>query len=333
MTKTSTHDITVVGAGVLGLAIAMQLARAGLRVDLWDDPEAGESASSVAAGMLAPLSEAIYDPIAASHRAFLDDAMSRWTGFQQLVPGLELGRSGTILLDGPDPPNLEGFDRAPARTWARFGPAALFAPYEECVADVGLALKAIRATFSEAGGVITARRFVPGDRKTGRAVIFAAGSGCSTLSILAPELSRLKPVKGQIAILKGGPAEGPTVRWPGGYMVPHPNGALVGATMEAGVSDTTVQMQSILALRDEAAAYLPELAGLEVSGRAGVRMQTPDGLPLVGPSRTPGVLVAAGARRNGWLLAPLVSEMIAAYVTGAEPGRWARSLHPGRFEV
>ena len=53
---------------------------------------------------------------------------------------------------------------------------------------------------------------------------------------------------------------------------------------------------------------------------------------LVGFSRAPGVIVAAGARRNGWLLAPLVAHLVTALAAGAEPGRWAARLDPRRFE-
>jgi glycine oxidase len=65
---------------------------------------------------------------------------------------------------------------------------------------------------------------------------------------------------------------------------------------------------------------------------AGVRAATPDGLPLVGPSAAPGVLLAVGARRNGWLLAPLVAKVVAAYVTGRDTGRYAAQFDPRRFE-
>jgi glycine oxidase len=54
-----TPDIVVVGAGVIGLSAAWRLARAGLRVSL-ADPDPGRGSSWVAAGMLAPVSEAHY---------------------------------------------------------------------------------------------------------------------------------------------------------------------------------------------------------------------------------------------------------------------------------
>jgi glycine oxidase len=52
-------DVVIAGGGVIGTAIAWRAARAGLGVTLVD-PERGDAASLVAAGMLAPVSEALF---------------------------------------------------------------------------------------------------------------------------------------------------------------------------------------------------------------------------------------------------------------------------------
>ncbi|WP_411288459.1 FAD-dependent oxidoreductase, partial [Phenylobacterium sp.] len=80
-----------------------------------------------------------------------------------------------------------------------------------------------------------------------------------------------------------------------------------------------------------AARLFPALADAAFTTAAGVRGATPDGLPMVGWSTAPGVLLAVGARRNGWLLAPLVARIVAAQVTGADAGAYAARLEPGRF--
>jgi glycine oxidase len=102
--------------------------------------------------------------------------------------------------------------------------------------------------------------------------------------------------------------------------------------MEQGVADRAVDATRVAALRKAAGALLPELAELDVRAGTGVRAATPDGLPMVGRSAAPGVLLAVGARRNGWLLAPLVARMIAAYVAGDDPGPFAARLDPRRFD-
>src|SRR4051812_50104516 len=54
----STPDLLVIGAGVIGLAIAWRAARRGLRPLVLDAGEPGGGATGVAAGMLAPVTEA-----------------------------------------------------------------------------------------------------------------------------------------------------------------------------------------------------------------------------------------------------------------------------------
>jgi glycine oxidase len=61
-----------------------------------------------------------------------------------------------------------------------------------------------------------------------------------------------------------------------------------------------------------------------------VRAATPDALPLVGPSSRPGLSLALGARRNGWLLAPLIAEIICAQLAGAPAPAWSSRLDPLR---
>ncbi|MEA2457565.1 MAG: glycine oxidase, partial [Thermoleophilaceae bacterium] len=52
------HDVVVVGAGVVGLACAWRAAQRGLSVLVLERDHAGAGASGVAAGMLAPVTEA-----------------------------------------------------------------------------------------------------------------------------------------------------------------------------------------------------------------------------------------------------------------------------------
>jgi glycine oxidase len=42
-------------------------------------------------------------------------------------------------------------------------------------------------------------------------------------------------------------------------------------------------------------------------------------------------MLAVGARRNGWLLAPLVADLVAAYLKGDNPGPDAAPLDARRF--
>ena len=86
-------------------------------------------------------------------------------------------------------------------------------------------------------------------------------------------------------------------------------------------------------LLDDAARLVPALADASFrSAWAGLRPETPDHLPLVGPVPTlDGLLVAAGHFRTGVLLSPATGEIVRDGVLGkgwAEPAflpeRWLR---------
>ena len=95
MTASST-GIVVVGGGVIGMAVAWQAAAAGFGVTLVD-PECGDAASLVAAGMLAPVSESLFGEDALLRLNLL--AVSR---FGEFVAGLEeaTGRDVGLRRDG-----------------------------------------------------------------------------------------------------------------------------------------------------------------------------------------------------------------------------------------
>ena len=95
-----TADVVVAGGGVIGTAIAWQAAAAGLDVVLVD-PERGDAASLVAAGMLAPVSEALFGEGALLRVNLL--ALERFPSFAaelEDVTGHRVGlrREGTLAI-------------------------------------------------------------------------------------------------------------------------------------------------------------------------------------------------------------------------------------------
>ncbi len=105
-----TLDAVFVGGGVIGRSGAWRAARAGLRVAVVD-PATNDGASWVAAGMLAPVTEAHFGE---EHLvALLVAGASRWPGFAEELEadaGTEIGyrRCGTVLVA------LDASDRAVA---------------------------------------------------------------------------------------------------------------------------------------------------------------------------------------------------------------------------
>lgn len=350
--------IAVVGGGVLGFATALCLARLQPKVVLYDPQDSAGNASGVAAGMLAPAFEAVLDPLSTGHFSLLRAARDRWPPFLQAfdLPADALDRSGAVWaarpgeeaalvavaqrlrVEGAQPQELSARDlRAlqPGLSMDVIG--GVLAP-EDWLLDPQRLLPAMRRALQRLGGDVVPSRITregeavlaDGALLQADAVILAIGAEAAAWADLAPELSVIMPVKGQILHLAAPPVVGPVVRAAFGYVAPQGRGAIVGATMQAGAADRETDPKVLAQLLAGAAQLFPHLADVAVQGRAGVRATTPDGLPLVGASSRPGLILALGARRNGWLLGPMVGEMIAAYLLGQEPGVYAAAMDARR---
>jgi glycine oxidase len=304
----SSLKVTVGGAGVFGLAIALTLARRGARVTLADPALGGDNASSVAAGMLAPALESALDPLMAGRFGLLKQARDLWPAFVEELSGVHLHQDGA-LFEGP-----AGIAERLADAGAAFERRGqgVFTP-EDWRIEPRAALAAMRARLIELGGETIASpvQAAPAADMTVLA--------CGYVRDLAPELAKLTPIRGQLLRFEGGPAVGPILRRGEGYLAPGRAGAVVGATMDAGRSDLDPDAAATAALLKVADQLSPGLASTPFKVEVGVRAATPDGLPLVGASVRSGVFLAAGARRNGWLLAPLVAETLADLLAG--PGK------------
>lgn len=311
--------VTVAGAGALGLCIALALARRGFAVTVLDPAGPGDNASGVAAGMLAPVFEAALDPLSGGHLDLLRAARDAWTDFAPIA----IDRTGA-LWRGPDAAGMEARLDALGARWRRT-PEGPFTE-EDWRLDPGAAMTVLYAQATRNGVRFETR--AAGEDEAGPLVI-ATGSGGAGL---APELDRLTPIKGHILRVAGGPASGPVLRGEGVYLCPDPAAAVLGATMEIGRDDLRVEADQVESLKRLGETLWPGISVLRARAETGVRAGTPDGLPLVGPGARPGLFLAVGARRNGWLLAPLVARTIAAYLAGEDPGPYAARLDPRRFE-
>ena len=355
--------IVVAGAGAVGSAIAATLARRGATI-LWIDPAAeGDNASGVAAGMLAPGFEAALDGGGPKTFALLKAARNQWPALLASLgdPDVGLWQGGALWLDLPGLAGLTADDLkarfdaiggeaevVPASTARDFLPSlpqdltgALYTA-EDWSLDPLMALAALREAAVAAGAMIIRARIVDFEGGLARlsdgrtiaadALVLATGADAT---LIAPETAHLSPIKGHILrqALSDRRAGGPILRGVGGYVSATASGVHVGATMEPGLSDHAVDPAIAEQLTAFGERLYPALVGADLETRTGVRAATPDGLPLVGPSAAPRVFLAVGMRRNGWLLAPLVADMIAAYLTGDHPGPYAARLNPRRLTV
>jgi glycine oxidase len=335
---TSAPRVTVAGAGVLGLTTALALADAGAQVTVRDP--GGPNASSIAAGMIAPVFECVLDATARPHFDLLMAARDLWPALAERA-GIALDRTGALAvgdeawLDGLRasfsglslrPMEIGGATaRGLAPGLSEAFPQALFTR-EDWRVDAPVALAALAEAAAAAGVGFAAEPVrVRGDPDI---LVIATGAD-QRLSGIAPELSALSPVKGHI-VRVAAPSAGAVVRARTVYAAPGA-GLVFGGTMEHGRSDVAVDETAAEPLLTAGLELFPAYWEAPIQISAGVRGATPDGLPMAGPAAAPGVLLAVGARRNGWLLAPLVARTIAAYATGRDPGPYAERLDPARF--
>jgi glycine oxidase len=164
------------------------------------------------------------------------------------------------------------------------------------------------------------------------AVVNCAGAWAGQVS---PHAFPTRPVKGQMLSVVGAPRAllRHVVRAPEVYLVPRSDGRiLIGATVEEAGYDKGIDADTIHRMHQAAIALVPALSQARVlQAWAGLRPGTPDNLPILGATQTPGYFVATGHFRDGILLAPVTAHLMAQIVTGARPEYDVSPFSPGRF--
>jgi glycine oxidase len=315
---------TVIGAGVAGLACAVELASRGVEVAVIErDYRLGERACSwQAAGMLAPWCERENaEPLVA---ALGEESIAWWA---DKFPGTV--RNGTLVVaHGRDVAELTEFAGRTAHfEWLnreqlgalepdlaeRFG-RALFFPTEAHL-DPREALGTLARRLVELGGALHFGVTL-GDEKIralkdeGQAIL-----DCTGLSA-RQALTDLRGVKGESVLLR---LQELTLRRPVRvlhsripvYIVPRANGQfMVGATLIESDEPRRVSVRSLLELLTAAYAAHPAFGEAEVVEMGtGVRPAFLDNLPRI--RFRDGVLHVNGLFRHGFLLAPALARRVA----------------------
>ena len=353
-------DVTIVGAGVIGLATAVAAARRGLRVTIVGDQRPGE-ASSAAAGMLAPSVERSVGPahdFAVASRDLYPsyvESLAEETGIR--VPLNRLGilqvalsEAGVKGLRRTALPGTEWLDR---RTLNELEPTlghamgAMMNPEDGAVDNVTL-MRAL-AAMADSLPLITRLEAtvtrVRQDAATSPAIelddgsihesanVVIAGGAWASLIEGVPLLKSVTPARGQL-IAYDSIGLRHVVYGPRGYLVPRVHLQTVGgSTMENVGFDATTTEEGLARVRSASEEIAPALSVTHVqSSWAGLRPVTPDLLPLIGPDANhPGIIYACGHSRNGILLAPLTGEVVAAIAAGETPKHDLSQFRPDRF--
>ncbi|MGD9880598.1 MAG: glycine oxidase ThiO [Reyranella sp.] len=319
-------SVIVIGAGVAGLACALELAERGLSVAVVERGQAlGDGCCSwMAGGMLAPWCErATTEPeVAAWGATSIDWWSRRYAG---------TGRRGSLVVAQPrDATDLTRFAQRTERFQWLEGDAivglepalagrfrrALFFP-DEAHLDPRGALAALADNLGRRGVAIGFGVEHP-VRAAGEEIIVDC-RGYAARDVL-PDL---RGVRGEMIVVRSPdvdlsrPVRLLHPRLPL-YIVPRGNGLfMIGATMIEGEHRGPISVRSAMELLSAAYALHPAFGEAEiVELGADLRPAFPNNLPQL--RRSAGVLHANGLFRHGFLLAPTLARWVADAITRGE---------------
>jgi glycine oxidase len=314
--------ILVKGAGVAGLATALELARRGIPVEVVERrADIGLGASHWAGGMLAPYCER-----EAAEEIVLTSGLLATDWWDEAVRGL-VQRRGTLVLASPrDLADLKRFaTRTRGHRWVgeeetgeiepdlkgRFGTGLFFS--EEAHLDPRHALRGLYQAARQLG---VSFRF---GEEAGDAGGYASVIDCRGPQAIG-EIEGLRGVRGEMLYLETSdvtlsrPVRLLHPRHPL-YIVPRGNGRfMLGATMIEAEDDGPITARSMMELLNTAYALHPAFAEARiVETGTGIRPAFPDNVPRL--IETSEGLAVAGMHRHGFLLAPALAREAADRLT------------------
>ncbi len=321
---------TIIGAGVMGLAIATELVARGFRPRIID-PAGGpgpQGCSWYAGGMLAPYCEAeSADPVVL--RLGLDAA--DWWQAQ----GAEVTRRGTLVL-------APSRDRTELDRFARMTTAHHTVDASEIDAlEPDLKGRFTRGLFYQSEAHLTPRAAltVLRDRLAAQGIEIETQGQPQGLTIDArglaarDQLSDLRGVRGEMLVLRC-----PEVALTRTIRLLHPRIPLyivgrgdgiymIGATMLESGGKHRVTARSAVEMLSAAYALHPAFAEAEILELGSdARPAFPDNLPRL--RRRGDTIYANGLYRHGYLLAPAVARMTADYLTTGQKPEFMDEDHP-----
>jgi glycine oxidase len=364
-------DVAIAGGGVIGGAIAMELARAGLRVGVFDRQQPGQEASWASAGILSPAPEspgmiAMVEMGKASFARYpefvarVEEISGMSTGFrpkgtlEALFSHDTKAELSTIIavhhglglkaepLRAEDARELE-----PALS--EEVEAAVLRPEEASIDNRALTAAVLEAAqrsgaeiFSGCGARAVWRE---GDRCKGLVLqnekieaqwtIIAAGCFSAAIDGVA-RYGPVRPAKGQMVALRADDLKIERVLWSEKiYLVPRNDGRiLAGATVEHVGFDKRVTAGGIERILSAAIELAPGLKDARIEETwAGLRPDTPDHMPILGPTDVDGLLMATGHFRSGILLTPITARLVREWITEQRVSvDWER-FSPMRFRA
>ena len=346
-------DVAIAGGGLIGGAIALELAQAGLRVGVFDRAEPGREASWASAGILSPAPEnpgaipmvllgkaslALYPEFVADveeisgqstgfrpkgtvEALFSRDAVRDLSTLIALHHGLGLKAEPLRAEDAREiepalSPEIEAAALRPDE--ASIDNRALTKAVLQAAQDSGVEIfpaHAVEAIWREGGRCAGVK--LHSEKVSAKWTIIAAGSFSSQIEG-AKAYAPVRPAKGQMIALRADGLKIERVLWSEKiYLVPRNDGRiLAGATVEYVGFEKHVTAGGIEKILSAAIELAPGLASARIEETwAGLRPDSPDHLPILGPTDIDGLLVATGHFRSGVLLTPITARLMREWIT------------------
>jgi glycine oxidase len=350
-------DVIIAGGGIIGLALGLELRLRGMSVTVLERGQAMRGASWAAGGMLAV--DDPQNPPELMELARLSGRLyPKWLEKVEVLSGLRVPMRTRQALQwvaaegaGEIASEEEIRELAPG---LRVPDAVRFRLLEEASVDPRDICVALPKAFVAAGGrLVEGCELLGVDSATGRVRVRTSLRELETERFVdcrgawAGEAKDdgigipVEPVKGQMVELQCAPERlRCVVRAPGVYLIPRGDGRVtVGSTMERVGFDVKVNEGVIAELVLAAQELVPELQRTEpLQCWAGLRPGTPDGLPVMGPSRNgkndeEHCWIATGHYRDGILLAPATARVMAQAIAGEPTDVAMGAFAGGRFAM
>jgi glycine oxidase len=363
-------DVAIAGGGLIGASIALDLRRAGLGVGLFDRQEPGLEASWAGAGILSPAPESAaliaLVPLGKASMAIypefvrmVEEASGRSAGYrpkgtlQALFSRHAREELSTVIALhhglGLRAEPLSARDaRALEPSLSEDLEAGVLRPEEASVDNRALTQAVLEAARRSGVQVFPASGAEAIWRQGGRCLglnlknekveaqwtVIAAGCFSANIQGVAP-YAPVRPAKGQMVALRAEDLKIERVLWSEKiYLVPRNDGRiLAGATVEYTGFEKVLTAGGLEKILAGAIELSPGLAGSRVEETwAGLRPDSPDHLPILGPTDIDGLLIATGHFRGGILLTPITARLVREWVTEQRVTvDWDR-FSPMRFE-
>ncbi|HKW12944.1 MAG TPA: FAD-dependent oxidoreductase, partial [Candidatus Krumholzibacteria bacterium] len=177
---------------------------------------------------------------------------------------------------------------------------------------------------------------VNGERVEADVIVLSAGAWSGTIEGMPEDvIPQVRPIRGQILRLTRTAdfAMKRVVRGPRAYLLPKDDGTVVvGATQEEVGFDAVPTAGGVKSILENAWEMVPSIYDLPIERiEVGLRPGTRDHLPLIGPTRIRGLIMATGHFRHGILFAPTTADAVCRGILTGTFGDDVAAFTPDRF--